>query len=167
MIYKLSSKVPLWMPAKDYSCLWKWFLSQYVHPAAACSSLWAVCLTPLCTARSVSCALLYCRDGGNLIPWHFQWEESPLSLVIAEKNPAIVLHVNHDDSYLAQLNTNLPGNSSGESSLFMNFIPDILCTVKYRDKKKNQNQTYFIEMHSRGVMITDTMASPKPSPANT
>ena len=27
MIFQLSSKVPLWMPAKDYLCPWKWLLS--------------------------------------------------------------------------------------------------------------------------------------------
>lgn len=32
----------------------------------------AACLTPLYAARSVSCALLCYRDGGNLIPWHFR-----------------------------------------------------------------------------------------------
>jgi hypothetical protein len=38
-----------------------------LHPLASCSKK-ALSLTPLWTTRSVSWALLNCRDGGNLIP---------------------------------------------------------------------------------------------------
>lgn len=81
-------KCPLGVPAKDYSCLWKWFLSRYMHPAAACSSPRAACLTPPCTARSVSPALFCRRDGGT---WFHDISGRRInsSVVIAEKNPPL------------------------------------------------------------------------------
>lgn len=112
------------------------------------------------------CPVLSSRDGGMGEPDSMTF---PVGRITPEcghcwKESLILLHVNHDDSCLAQLNIDLPGNSGRESSLFTNFIPDILCTVKY--SRRGKKQTDFIETHSRGVTITGTEASPKPSPAN-
>lgn len=159
MIFKLSSKVPFWMPAKDYSCPWKWLLSRYVHPAASCFSLRAVCrhlqvLPDLCP---VLCSAAGMGEPDSMI--------FPVGRITSEfghcwKESSIVWHVNHDATCLTPLNINPPGNSSQESSHFTNVISNILCTTKYlRQKKKKLD---FIETHSRKVMIIDTVESPPP-----
>lgn len=77
---------PLLQSALLNACQRLLMSQKMASPTASCSSLKDLSLTPLPAARFVSWALFSCRDGGNLIPWHFWLEVSPLSLVMAEKN---------------------------------------------------------------------------------
>lgn len=142
-------QVPLWMSAKDGSCPCEGLLSGNVRPAASSSARRAACLALVCAARSAACAALSCRAGepdsktfpaGRITP----------QLGPCWKEPSIVWPVNHDAACWAPLNINLPGDSSQESSLFTNVIPNILCAARHlSQKKKKKKQTDFIETHSR------------------
>ena len=121
MIFQLSSKVPLWMPAKDYSCPWKWLLSPCLlsppRPLDGCVHdpvHSQICVPPLVLLRA-------CEDpdamtflvGRVTSEFGHCWKESP-----------VVWYPNHDAACFAPLNVDLLGESSQESSLFTNVIPD-------------------------------------------
>lgn len=110
--------------------------SWRVHPAASWSSLTAGCLTPLCAARSVTCALLCCRHRGNLTLWHFRQGRVTSEFGHGWKESPIVWHINHDAICLAPLNIHLSGDGSQESSLFVHVLPNTLYTAKYLRQKK-------------------------------
>lgn len=134
-------QVPLWMSAKHYSCPRKGLLSGNAHPAAPSSAPRAACLALVCAARSVACVVLGCR-GGEPDSMTFPAGRITSQLGQCWKEPSIVWHANHDAACLAPLNGSLPDDSSQESSLFTNVIPNILCAAKHLSQKKKADRFY-------------------------